>query len=88
VGSFPANTFGLHDMHGNVWEWTQDCWNDNYNGAPTDGTAWEKGECSQRVLRVSSWNSSAEGLRSAARGASSRGDRRNYLGFRLARDAR
>lgn len=56
VGSFPPNSFGLYDMHGNVWEWCQDVWHGNYNGAPTDGSAWESGGNSQsRLLRGGSW---------------------------------
>ncbi|MCY4211603.1 MAG: SUMF1/EgtB/PvdO family nonheme iron enzyme [Gammaproteobacteria bacterium] len=55
VGSFPANPWGLHDMHGNVWEWVQDCSNNNYEGAPTDGNAWTSGDCSLRVIRGGSW---------------------------------
>ena len=55
VGWFGANGWGLHDMHGNVWEWVQDCWNDSYRGAPTDGSAWQQGNCSRRVLRGGSW---------------------------------
>ena len=56
VGSFPANVFSLHDMHGNVWEWVEDCWNGNYRGAPSDGNAWMDGDCDIRVLRGGSWN--------------------------------
>ena len=55
VGSFPANAWGLHDMHGNVREWVQDCWNGSYQGAPADGSAWESSNCSRRVLRGGSW---------------------------------
>ena len=55
VGSFAANGFGLHDMHGNVWEWVGDCWNDSYAGAPSDGRAWESRNCGRRVLRGGSW---------------------------------
>jgi formylglycine-generating enzyme required for sulfatase activity len=59
VGSFPANAFGLHDMHGNVWEWCQDTWHENYNGAPTDGSAWVDENANQniRILRGGSWTS-------------------------------
>ena len=55
VGSFSANAWGLHDLHGNVWEWVQDCWNKNYKGAPTDGRAWTSGDCGRRVIRGGSW---------------------------------
>ena len=55
VGSFSANAWGLHDLHGNVWEWVQDCSNDSYVGAPTDGSAWTSGDCGRRVIRGGSW---------------------------------
>jgi formylglycine-generating enzyme required for sulfatase activity/serine/threonine protein kinase len=84
VNSFIANSFGLHDMHGNVWEWTQDCWNDSYSAAPNNGEAWSKGDCSQRVLRGGSWLSRPDALRSAYRFRNSTSVRNNDLGFRLA----
>jgi formylglycine-generating enzyme required for sulfatase activity len=85
VGSFPANAFGLHDMHGNVWDWCEDAWNANYKGAPNDGSAWLTGDASQRVLRGGSWDGVPQGLRSAVR---LRGDptvRDISSGFRVAR---
>ena len=85
VGMFSVNAFGLHDVHGNVWEWVEDCWNRSYHGAPEDGRAWESGDCSARVLRGGSWGSEPRLLRSAVRGWSSSGDRSSDAGFRVAR---
>ena len=67
VGRKPANPWGLFDMHGNVWEWVQDCWHDNYDKAPTDGSAWEIDKCPIRVVRGGSFVDSPEFLRSALR---------------------
>ena len=67
TGSFPPNAFGLHDMHGNAWEWVEDCWNDTYAGAPADGTAWLRGECDGRLLRGGSWYYAPGAVRSAYR---------------------
>ena len=82
VGSFGANGWGLHDMLGNVWEWTEDCWNDSYAGAPSDGSAWEFGNCARRVLRGGSWITI---LRAADRVWSTAGFRNFSYGFRVAR---
>jgi len=79
------NAFGLYDMHGNVWEWTQDCWNANYSGAPGNGSARESGDCGNRVLRGGSWFIIPTYLRSALRSRITPGYRFNYCGFRLAR---
>ena len=86
VGSFAPNAWGLHDMHGNVWEWVQDCWNDSYAGAPSDGSVWTSGECSLRVIRGGSWYFVPWALRSADRSRGTRSYRSDYLGFRLAQD--
>ena len=85
VGSYRANGYGLYDMHGNVWEWVEDCWNDNYEGAPTDGKAWKSGDCSRRVLRGGSWSDLPRGLRAAYRFGLGTGIRISVNGFRLAR---
>ena len=67
VGFFPANSWGLHDMHGNVWEWTLDCRNDDLAGAPADGAARTAGDCLRRMLRGGSWSDRPASLRSARR---------------------
>ena len=88
VGSFPANAFGLHDMHGNVFEWVEDCWHDDYKGAPADGRPWlgDAAACGGRVLRGGSWEDSATELRAAARVGGAVTDRSADDGFRVARD--
>ena len=86
VDSFKSNPFGLHDMSGNVWEWVQDAWHENYKGAPEDDSVWEGGDDSFRVLRGGSWNSLPADVRSAARGRGPRGFRGFDIGFRLAQD--
>ena len=86
VGSYPANEFGLHDVHGNVWEWVEDCWHDNYRGAPADGSAWTESDCGRRVLRGGSWFVGAAFLRSANRYKRDHEVRDNAIGFRVARD--
>lgn len=92
VGSFGANAFGLHDVHGNVWEWVEDCWHENYARAPRDGRAWlggEGGDCSHRVRRGGSWNNVlSRNFRSANRSWDGTGRRRINQGFRLFRSVR
>jgi formylglycine-generating enzyme required for sulfatase activity len=83
VKSFKANRFGLYDMHGNVWEWTQDCWNETYKGAPNDGSPWLKGDCTNAVFRGGYWGSNPAGLSSADRFGHGRANRVNGRGFRL-----
>jgi formylglycine-generating enzyme required for sulfatase activity len=85
VGSFAPNVFGLYDMAGNVWQWVQDCYHDNYNGARTDGSAWTVGDCSRRVARGGSWNDDPLVLRSAVRDGAATADRDYHGGFRLGR---
>ena len=86
VGSFPANGYGLHDVHGNIWEWVEDCWHDNFRGAPDRGDAWaSSGNCSERVLRGGSWDVQDWDIRSAARVSTSVDYRSNEVGFRVAR---
>ena len=86
VGSFQPNPFGLYDVLGNAWEWTEDCWNDDYSGAPVNGSAWESGDCSRRVMRGGGFRlSGPELLRSAIRVGETAGNRGDNNGFRVAR---
>jgi formylglycine-generating enzyme required for sulfatase activity len=88
VGSFKPNPFGLYDTAGNVSEWVQDCWHENYNGALADGSAWVE-ECSGDdllVIRGGSWDLDPEYSRSSSRGMGSPGSRSNGAGFRLVQD--
>ena len=85
VGSFPANAFGLHDMHGNVWEWVEDCWNGTHPRAPSDGSARLSGDCSRSVSRGGSWRHPTGNLRSATRIGVTAGNRVYEIGFRVAR---
>jgi formylglycine-generating enzyme required for sulfatase activity len=85
VGLFPANPFGLYDMHGNVWEWCEDDWHENYEGAPADGSAWvgSDRESTYRLLRGGSWVINPDYCRSAVRYDNSRDFRLNDVGFRV-----
>jgi formylglycine-generating enzyme required for sulfatase activity len=85
VGGKQANAWGLHDMSGNVWEWTEDCWKENYNGAPTDGSAWTTDNCSPRVVRGGSWYFTPQSLRAANRDRNSAANQVSGIGFRVAR---
>jgi formylglycine-generating enzyme required for sulfatase activity len=86
VGSFKPNAFGLYDMIGNAFEWVEDCVHGNYDGAPTDGSAWIKGgNCTYRMDRGGSWNFAPDELRSAYRDSSPTGQRIDNLGFRVGR---
>jgi formylglycine-generating enzyme required for sulfatase activity/predicted Ser/Thr protein kinase len=86
VGSFAANSFGLKDMLGNVFEWVQDCWFDDYSGAPADGSARIDGACAERELRGGSWFTTPAHLRAQYRNRFAADYRSNSIGFRLVRD--
>ena len=86
IGRKKPNPWGLYDMHGNVWEWVQDKWHENYNGSPSDGSAWEDGDVSFRVSRGGSWYCNASSCRSASRFRRDPESRFSNLGFRLLRE--
>jgi formylglycine-generating enzyme required for sulfatase activity len=85
VDSFKPNPWGLYNVHGNVWEWTEDCWNDSNQGNPGDGSPRTTGDCTQHVVRGGSWGSLPQDLRAATRYWNSSDSRIDYIGFRLAR---
>ncbi len=86
VGKFAPNSFGLYDVHGNVWEFVEDCWHDDYSGAPSDGTAWTHGgSCVYRVLRGGSWSDDSREVRSAHRIWGTTWVAFRFIGFRVSR---
>ena len=85
VGAFAPNRFGLHDVLGNVWQWTQDCGSESYAGAPIDGSARLSGDCDYRMVRGGAWFQAPESLRSASRAADRADFRISDIGFRVAR---
>lgn len=83
VKSFAPNPSGIYDMHGNLWEWLQDCYNANYYGAPIDGSAWLEGDCDKAVVRGGAWYSYGSRMGVKARSNSDKTFKLNYIGFRL-----
>jgi formylglycine-generating enzyme required for sulfatase activity len=84
VAAFKANDFGLYDMHGNVAEWVEDIWHSDYQGAPTDGSAWQSGDkVARRVIRGGSWADEPANIRSAHRASTPPAEQHNSVGFRM-----
>jgi formylglycine-generating enzyme required for sulfatase activity len=86
VGSFKANSFGLNDMLGNVFQWSDDCWHADYTGVPTDGSSRTYGDCSERELRGGSWFTTPEFVRASYRNHFGVNYRASSVGIRLVRD--
>ena len=86
VGSFAPNTFGVYDTAGNVAEWVQDCWHKDYNGAPSDGSAWKGGDCTNRVARGGAYTSPLTSLRHTRRDKFNADSKYDFIGIRLVRD--
>jgi formylglycine-generating enzyme required for sulfatase activity len=86
VGSFKANPFGLSDLFGNVFEWVQDCWHDDYRGAPVDGSAWAEPDCGEHELRGGSWFSAPQYVSASYRNRFGRDYRSSSIGFRVVRE--
>ena len=84
IGSFKANPFGLYDMGGTVDQWVEDCWHKNYQGAPSDGSAWVETDCSSHVIRSGSWKNDARYVRPANRDSYDTNVRYPTHGFRIA----
>ena len=85
VGTKIVNELGMYDMSGNVWEWVQDCYHSDYNGATIDGSAWTTGDCTSRVLRGGSWLNYTSTLRVSSRSNYTSSNGNNHNGFRCAR---
>lgn len=87
VGSYPANAFGVYDMHGNVYEWVADCRHNHYQGAPTDGSPWiDDEQCEVAQIRGNDWGEPPIFSRSGNRNASFKRNRGDWIGFRVARE--
>jgi formylglycine-generating enzyme len=85
VGAFQSNNFGLYDMLGNVWQWQEDCWNETYQGAPADGSAWTTGDCGKRVERGGAWDINPRYVRNGSRIRDDSANRNSTFGFRVVR---
>jgi formylglycine-generating enzyme required for sulfatase activity len=88
AGAFPPNAFGLHDMHGNLWEWCQDSWMDDYSSTPRDENSYEDHKNAYRVARGGSWHEPGENCRSAARVRFLASEADDFIGFRVSCDIR